>query len=174
METTYFKCLGPGRTAAHGGSGTWPPVGEWTKPIRGALVPCERGWHVCSAPQLIEWLSSEVYEVEYDGEIVADTNKFVVRHARLTRQLVWNDTAALLFAADCAEHVLHLYERDYPDDKRPRAAIEATRAYARGEIAVAAWAAARDAAWAAEREWQTARLLDYLYGRVELPEVVTP
>ena len=171
-----YKALGPGRTAAHGGRGTWKPVGVWMPAIRGELVPCKRGYHVCSAPQLLRWLSSEVYEVEYDGEVIADIDKFVVRRARLTRQLVWNDTAALLFAADCAGHVLHLYERDYPDDLRPRNAIAATRAYVRGEIDAAANAATRDAAWdaawAAGREWQTSRLMDYLYGRVELPEAV--
>jgi hypothetical protein len=47
-----------------------------------------------------------------------------------------------------------MFERDYPDDDRPRLAIEATRAWSRGEIsvgaareaAVKAHAAARDAA----------------------------
>ena len=52
-------------------------------------------------------------------------------------------------AADCAEHVLHIFERDYPNDKRPREAIEAARAFARGEIDAAAWAAAWSAADAA-------------------------
>ncbi len=31
------------------------------------------------------------------------------------------------FAADCAEHVLPIFERAYPDDPRPRAAIAAVR-----------------------------------------------
>ena len=38
-----------------------------------------------------------------------------------------------LWAADCAEHVLPLFERERPDDDRPRRAIEAGRAWARGE-----------------------------------------
>ena len=59
------------------------------------------------------------------------------------------DTVARLMAADFAESVLHLYERDYPNDDRPRKAIAATRAYARGQITDAARAAAWDAAWAA-------------------------
>jgi hypothetical protein len=33
------------------------------------------------------------------------------------------------FAADCAEHVLPKFEDRYPDDKRPRQAIEAARAW---------------------------------------------
>lgn len=59
--------------------------------------------------------------------------------------------ALRLFAADCAEMVLPLYERDYPDDPRPRKAIEAARGCALGVVTAqdlaAAMAAARDAAW---------------------------
>ena len=39
-----------------------------------------------------------------------------------------------LWAADCAEHVLHYFENEYPEDKRPRQAIEKTRLWARGII----------------------------------------
>lgn len=39
-----------------------------------------------------------------------------------------------LWAADCAEHVLHLFEQMQPDDDRPRRAMEQARAWARGEI----------------------------------------
>jgi len=38
------------------------------------------------------------------------------------------------WAALCAEHVLHLFELEQPDDTRPRDAIEAARAWARGEL----------------------------------------
>lgn len=39
-----------------------------------------------------------------------------------------------LWAAECAEHVLHLFEAACPNDDRPRRAIEATRAWVNGEI----------------------------------------
>ena len=39
-----------------------------------------------------------------------------------------------LWAAVCAEHVLHLFESAQPSDPRPRHAIEQVRAWARGEI----------------------------------------
>src|SRR5690606_27891019 len=38
------------------------------------------------------------------------------------------------WAADCAEHVLQIFEQANPDDDRPRRAIELTRAWVRGEI----------------------------------------
>jgi hypothetical protein len=39
-----------------------------------------------------------------------------------------------LWAAECAEHVVHLFESAQPSDPRPRQAIEQIRAWARGEI----------------------------------------
>ena len=39
-----------------------------------------------------------------------------------------------VWAADCAEHVLHCFEQARPGDERPRRAIELARAWARGEI----------------------------------------
>jgi hypothetical protein len=39
-----------------------------------------------------------------------------------------------LWAAACAEHVLHLFESAQPSDPRPRQAIGQIRAWARGEI----------------------------------------
>ena len=37
-----------------------------------------------------------------------------------------------LWAASCAEHVLHLFEAERPDDTRPRHAIERIRTYVGG------------------------------------------
>jgi hypothetical protein len=39
-----------------------------------------------------------------------------------------------LWAADCAEHVLHHFEAARPYDDRPRHAIDLARAWARGEV----------------------------------------
>lgn len=64
------------------------------------------------------------------------------------------------WAADCAEHVLTLFEDAVPDDGRVRAAIEQTRSFAAGELDVAeavrrrggdAGAAAREAPTPAAR-----------------------
>lgn len=43
-----------------------------------------------------------------------------------------------VWAADCAERVLGVFEAKAPDDSRPRDAIARTRAFARGELGVAA------------------------------------
>jgi ferric iron reductase protein FhuF len=40
------------------------------------------------------------------------------------------------WAADCAQHVLHLFAEVRPDDDRPRQAIELARAWASGEVSM--------------------------------------
>lgn len=56
-----------------------------------------------------------------------------------------------LWAAACAEHVLHLFESVLPSDPRPRQAIEQARAWARGEIRMMQARAAGGAANSAAR-----------------------
>src|SRR5262249_9230107 len=57
-----------------------------------------------------------------------------------------------LWAATCAEHVLHLFESAQPSDARPRRAIAQTRAWGRGEITMSQSRAAGGHAMAAARE----------------------
>ena len=102
------------------------------------------------------------------------------------------DREIRVFVCDCVERVLPLFEKKYPDDNRPRQAIETARKFANGQANkveldaadAAAWAAARAAALAArdvrdvagagardaagagardaEREWQREKLLEML------------
>ena len=41
-----------------------------------------------------------------------------------------------VWAADCAQHVLHFFEQAQPSDDRPRRAIGQARAWARGEVSM--------------------------------------
>ena len=96
------------------------------------------------------------------------------------------------FAIACAEHVLHIFEKEFPEDKRPRLALEAAKAgkltkeitdaarasyyaaaaasdaaahaaYAAYAAARAAYAAAaRAAVYEEEREWQKELLIKML------------
>lgn len=58
-----------------------------------------------------------------------------------------------IWAADCAQHVLHLFEEMQPKDDRPQRAIELARAWARGEITMT------QARWAAGHAMAAARVL---------------
>jgi hypothetical protein len=57
-----------------------------------------------------------------------------------------------LWAATCAEHVLHLFESVKPSDSRPRDAIEQARAWVRGEVTMMEARAAGGHAMAAARD----------------------
>lgn len=58
------------------------------------------------------------------------------------------DKEMRLFACDCAESALSRYEAKYPNDDRPRKAIEVARRYANGEATLEELDAARKEAWA--------------------------
>jgi len=162
----FYKFLEEGGIAPHSGwqwplptkneDGTWKP-GEWT-PAVNELVECEAGYHVTDMDNALGWANTEMYEVEAAPSSVFakyDT-KAAFSQCRLVRRIEkWNDRSARKFACDCADRVLYLFEDDYPDDKRPRTAIEVARRYAQGEATkvelAAARSAARDAAWYAAR-----------------------
>lgn len=58
----------------------------------------------------------------------------------------------VLWASDCADHVLKYFELNYPDDERPGKAIEASRAWVNGEIKVGGAKTAASAAHEAARK----------------------
>src|SRR5690606_30253205 len=134
--TVYYKSLDPGGRARFG-DGTWHlpdggRPGEWMPEITG-LVPCQRGYHVATIDQLVDWLGPELFEVECRGEHIDHGDKHVFGQARLVRRIdAWNDRTARLFAADCAERVLPVFEFCCPGDTRPHRAIEVARAFADG------------------------------------------
>lgn len=71
-----------------------------------------------------------------------------------------------LWAADCAEHVLPLFEAEEPLDTRPRAAVDAARAWAGGAIPMMAARAAGGHAMGAARPLRgAARFAAYAAGQ---------
>ena len=71
-----------------------------------------------------------------------------------------------LWAADCAEHVLTLFEAERPDDDRPRRAIEMAGAWVRGEVTMTEARAAGGHAMGAARDLRgAARFAAYAAGQ---------
>jgi len=71
-----------------------------------------------------------------------------------------------VWAADCAQHVLHLFEEMRPNDDRPRRAIELIRAWTRAEITMSQSRSAGGHAMAAARELSgAARYAAYAAGQ---------
>ena len=178
MSERLYKVLNEDGSAFHGGTGVWSlpqdgNPGEWMPPID-KLNPCASGYHLCREQDLVSWLGPAIYRAEARGARIDCDDKIVVSEARLLSPVTaWDESSSRLFACDCAEHVLPLYEEQYPEDDRPRRAIETARRYAIGEATAddlaAAGAAARAASWEAaaagaahgaaswvsERSWQT-------------------
>ncbi|MCK5446037.1 MAG: hypothetical protein KAI73_10470, partial [Rhodospirillaceae bacterium] len=68
--------------------------------------------------------------------------------APLRVPLLWSPQVARLWACDCVEQCLGLYEHHRPGDARPRAAVDAARAFANG-APVGSDHAAHTGAWRA-------------------------
>ena len=149
-----YKVTGPDGKPCHGGSGKWIP-GEWRE--ANGTEPCQDGMlHVCrNLWQVLDWLNVEIWEAEYDDSklVIDHGDKLAVQRARVVRKLgVWDERTARLFGCYCAEDSLPLYERDYPNDKRPRKAIETARLYVEGKASREELDAAGDAAGDAARD----------------------
>ena len=162
---TYYKVLKNGRSpyASYDYSEYLPKdgkPGKWLPKVDN-LELCDSGYHVTDAEHLIDWIDgNQLFEVEVKRKVLKGDNKTTCQQIRLVKQVEgWNDKNLRLFACWCAEQVLPIYEKDYPNDKRPRHAIDSARRYAEGlatakELSAAwaaAWAAASAAAWAAAR-----------------------
>ena len=106
--------------------------------------PCEDGW---------KKLLNHLGKTEADDEVLELRTILESNGLDDTlwafRAVYGKDKEIRLFAADCADMVLPIYKKEYPDDDRPRKAIQAARDYANGLISTKELAAARAAAWAA-------------------------
>ena len=111
-------------------------VGEWT--AKETPVLCESGWHGVEEKDVLTHLpyetGAQLWEVEVKGKRLKGDDKFCAAQMRLVRLVgVTTEQNLRLFACDCAEDVLHVFEEKYPDDNRPRQAIEVARRFANGE-----------------------------------------
>ncbi len=148
-----FKVLKGSGASTNDSHQIWPlpkdgQPGAWMRPIRGPLTE-SNGYHLWRGEDLLVSLGPVIYEADSRGDRLETERGIVVREARLARRLEqWNDEAARDFAADCAEHVLPIFEQQRPRDSRPRRAVEMARLFSRGSVTAeelaSAWSAARD------------------------------
>ena len=143
-------------------------IGEWQHQD-GKLELCANGFHASKDPldSLGCVFGSRWFHCEAKGKILHDSAKFCASDMRITKEIP--ELLLRYFAYECALHVLPIYEKYYPEDKRVRLCLEAVKRFLdaptekhkrKMDVArAAAWAAARDAAWAAARDaaWAAAR-----------------
>ena len=139
---------------------------------------CESGLHGCeSALDSLNYVYGEKwFKIEARGKILRGDDKFDASEMRLVREIPIQILKH--FAVECVKHVLPIWTAKYPNDNRPARAIEVVETHLHNpnpenlKLLNTAWAAARAAAraaaWDAERRWQTRRLMAYLYPKEEI------
>ena len=98
---------------------------KWRK-HSGRLEICQAGFHASEDPyDSLKYVYGPRWcMVEAKGKILKDSNKFVATEMRLVTELP-TKRIAVRFAVACARHTLDRFEVKFPNDKRPRNAIEA-------------------------------------------------
>ncbi|MEO8286518.1 MAG: putative immunity protein [Chloroflexota bacterium] len=162
MSTYYYKILEWGGIPCMGGTGVWHlPTqnidGSWTPgepmPTIDPVQEYGPGYHVCTEDHLLDWLLAadaqetdiEVWRVDVSG---ASFHGKDGNHVWADAQLICpalTDRDIRLFACDCAEHILHLYEQEHLTDMRPRTAIDVARRFAARDATTDELCAARAA-----------------------------
>ena len=139
-------------------------IGKWHI-HRGSLDMCQAGFH-CSQGiyQAFSFVQGEILaKVECEGRSIIQDDKEVYEKMRIVRAYKWQKRDSIALAIYAAKLVLPIFEKQYPNDKRPHEAIEATVRYLKNptkknRIAATTWAAeaatwsAEEAIWAAEAE----------------------
>ena len=108
----------------------------------------------------VEWLQSKgaceesikAWHGETDHDTFATLNRLVVKNPEWGHWLIcriMNKNQSVQYAIFAAEQVIDIYEGKYPNDKRPRNAIEAAKAYVQNPSKKTKAYAAADAAYAA-------------------------
>lgn len=132
LDETGFSCFGgeaEWSLPRLNDDGTWTP-GEWMPPIEYELVECKNGYHIATFNQLLRWLAPRIFEAEAGREVVRGKDKYIARKCRLLREFTnWNEQTARLFACDCIEQVLPLFEKRYPNDTRLRDSLGMIRLF---------------------------------------------
>ena len=123
-----FKFVQSDLRSKNGHEAPWV-VGEWRK-HEGALAMCGQGFHYCKdALDSLEYVYGDRwFMVEVRGEEQTEGNKTVACEMRLVREIPMK-AVAVRFALACAGMVLDKFESKYPDDDRPRKAMEAAKAW---------------------------------------------
>ena len=125
-------------------------IGVWKKHT-GNIKMCESGFH-CSKEvwQAFSYVQGEILaKVEVRGKCEKQDDKEVWSEMRIAKAWKWQKKDSVALAIYAAELCLKNFEKDFPDDRRPREAIKAAKKWLKNptkENESAASAAARAAA----------------------------
>jgi hypothetical protein len=134
-------------------------LGETLTVDENLLNACRYGLHgsvrALDAMDYVNWSDAVACRVELGGRVIEGNDNHVASQRTV---IAWCPADRVLheFALRAAEDVLPLFEAKYPNDKRPRQALEVKRKWLRGEATDKELTdAAREAAWAAGTKYST-------------------
>jgi len=141
-------------------------IGKWCH-VGGAIELCKNGFH--ASPTILDAMAyvsaGWICRVKVRGNCYMGNDKSAWSDMIIVKRYKWTKKMSLALAIYAAELVLPIFEKEYPEDMRPRDAIAAAKAYLKrpciktktaayaaytAAAAAAAYAAAR-AAYAAAR-----------------------
>ena len=129
-------------------------LNKWHK-IEGELEICKNGFH--ASKKIIDamcYVDCEyIAKVEVRGESQKEDDKQAWSEMRILEWHKWTKKDSVSLAIFAAELVLKNFEKEYPEDMRPREAIEAAKKVLKSDTAKnrsAAWSATGSAAWSAK------------------------
>ncbi len=155
--TTRYKFLRTGLKSENGST-------KWRKGVwkhEASLDMCSSGFHCSKQPyQAFSYIQGEILaQVEVKGKSIIQDDKECWSDMRVIKAYKWTKKESVSLAIFSAKLCLNNFEKEYPDDLRPRQAIEAAVKYLKNPTKKnkdAAWSAesaaesaARSAAWSA-------------------------
>jgi hypothetical protein len=124
-------------------------LGEWQK-LEGELDICSNGFHASEKPlDTMGYVNCEIMaKVEVRRKSIKQDDKQAWTEMRIAKAYEWKKEDSVALSIFAAELCIRNFERVYPDDKRPREAIEAAKEWLRNPTSVSE-STARSAASAA-------------------------
>lgn len=117
-------------------------IGKWMK-IGRKLNICHHGLH-CSKQinQALSYVKGEILaKVEVRGKSIIEDDKECYSEMRIVKAWDWTRKDSVSLAVYAAKLVIKIYEKKYPNDDRPRKAIEAAEYWLKHPTTYAANAA---------------------------------
>lgn len=129
MKQMLWKSMKSGLMSNSGNIGSWVK-GEWRTHDK-SLKMCQSGFHASvRAIDAMRYVDCEVLAlVEVKGKHLEQDDKQAWEKMRVVKAYEWTKKDSVGLAIFCAELVIGIYEKKHPDDKRPRKAIEAAKAW---------------------------------------------
>ncbi len=80
--------------------------GDW---VEAPVEPCRSGIHACRPSDLPFWVARSLYEIELDGDVLAQGTKLVAPRARLLRRVeAWDNELRDAYTRMCADRAHEL------------------------------------------------------------------